>query len=70
MADDDRVLTFKDLKEKKGWPYTAVHTQRLVKQGLVPRPFKTGETGLNLWMESDIDAYLAGRAKSARGSGS
>jgi len=66
MAGDDRVLTFKDLKEKKGWPYTAVHTQRLVRAGKIPRPFKTGETGLNLWMESDIDAYLAGRAKRAR----
>jgi len=66
MTSDDRVLTFKDLK-KKGWPYTAVHTRRLIKQGKVPQPFKTGEIGLNLWMESDIGAYLAGRAKSVRG---
>jgi predicted DNA-binding transcriptional regulator AlpA len=68
MADDDRVLTFRDLKEKKGWPYTAVHTQRLVKAGKVPKPFKTGDAGgLNLWLESDIDAFLSGRAKRARG---
>ena len=66
-TDDDRVLTFRDLKEKKGWPYTAVHTSRLVKAGKIPKPFKTGDAGgLNLWLESDIDAYLAGRAKQAR----
>ena len=66
MSTDDRVLTFRDLKEKKGWPYTAVHTQRLVKAGKIPKPFKTGESGFNLWLESEIDAYLAGRAKQAR----
>ena len=51
MTSDDRVLTFKDLKDKKGWPYTAVHTQRLVKQGKVPKPFKIRSDdggGLNL----------------------
>jgi predicted DNA-binding transcriptional regulator AlpA len=67
MTDDDRVLTFKDLKTKKGWAYTAVHTRRLWLEGKVPKPFKTGEAGLNLWLESEIDEYLAGRAKSVRG---
>jgi len=67
MTSDDRVLTFKDLKTKKGWPYTAVHTQRLVKAGKIPRPFKSSDDGggLNLWLESVIDAYLAKRQKSA-----
>jgi predicted DNA-binding transcriptional regulator AlpA len=67
MADDVRVLTFKDLKERKGWKITAVHTRRLILAGKFPRPFKTGEAGLNYWLESDIDAYLAGLAKQARG---
>ena len=66
MADDDRVLTFADLKQKKGWPYTAVHTRRLWLAGKVPKPFKTGEAGLNLWLESEIDAYLSGLAKRPR----
>ena len=66
MTADDRVLTFRDLKEKKGWPYTAVHTQRLVKAGKIPKPFKTGSSGFNLWLESEIDRYLADRQKSAR----
>lgn len=68
MGDDDRVLTFKDLKTKKHWPYTAVHTRRLMLAGRFPKPFKTGEAGLNLWLESEIDRYLAERQKSARGS--
>jgi predicted DNA-binding transcriptional regulator AlpA len=67
MTDDVRALTFKELKEKKGWPYTAVHTRRLWLAGKVPRPFKTGEAGKNLWLESEIDAYLSGRAQLARG---
>ena len=66
-TSDDRVLTFKELKTKKGWPYTAVHTARLVKDGKIPKPFKSSDDGgLNLWLESEIDAYLAGRAKSVR----
>ena len=66
MVDDDRVLTFADLVEKKRWPYTAVHTRRLVLAGKFPKPFKTGEAGLNLWLESEIDAYLTERQQSAR----
>lgn len=65
MTDDGRVLTFEDLKLTKRWPYSREHTYVLVKSGKFPKPFKVGR--LNLWMESDIDAYLAGRAKQARG---
>lgn len=66
-TDDDRVLTFADLREKKRWPYSRVHTRRLYLAGQFPKPFKTGGTGrYNLWLESDVDAYLAGRAKAAR----
>jgi predicted DNA-binding transcriptional regulator AlpA len=68
MADDDRVLTFADLREKKRWPYSRVHTRRLYLAGKFPKPFKaSGEGGYNLWLESEVDAYLAGRAKGARG---
>ena len=67
MADDDRVLTFADLRDKKHWPYTAVHTRRLYLAGKFPKPFKAaGGAGFNLWLESEVDAYLAGRAKQAR----
>lgn len=68
MADDDRVLTFADLREKKRWPYSRVHTRRLYLAGKFPKPFKAGgegDAGLNLWLESVIDAYLAKRQKGA-----
>ena len=65
MANDNRVLTFEDLKTKKNWPYTAVHTRRLILAGKFPKPFKSGEAGLNLWLESVIDAYLTKRQKAA-----
>ena len=66
-TDDDRVLTFADLREKKRWPYSRVHTRRLYLAGKFPKPFKAGDGGYNLWLESEVDAYLAGRAKGARG---
>jgi predicted DNA-binding transcriptional regulator AlpA len=67
MADDDCVLTFADLREKKRWPYSRVHTRRMWIAGQFPKPFKTGGTGrYNLWLESEVDAYLTGRQKTAR----
>lgn len=66
VTHDDRVLTFKDLKTQKGWPYTAEHTRRLALEGKVPKPFKTRGIGLNLWLNSEIDAYLAGQANLRR----
>lgn len=63
---EDNVLTFEDLKLKKRWPYSRVHTRRLWLAGQFPKPFKAGGVGFNLWLESEVDAYLAGRAKGAR----
>ena len=63
MTDDDRILTFDDLKNKKQWPFSRRHTYDLVKSGKFPRPFKSAEkSGINLWLESEVDAYLAKRA--------
>jgi len=62
--DDDSMLTFKDLQAKKNWPHSADHTRRLVLAGKFPKPFKPSAGGrLNLWRESDIDAFFAERAK-------
>jgi prophage regulatory protein len=63
----ESVLTFQDLKERKRWPYTRQHTARMVKEGRFPRPFKMESGGINLWLESEIDAWFAERAKQARG---
>ena len=67
MTDDSAVLTFKDLKEKKKWPFTADYTRQLVRKGRFPKPFKAAQgTGFNLWLESDVDAFLSERARAAR----
>ena len=64
----ETVLTFRELKERKKWPYSREHTARLVKQGRFPKPFKmgAGPSSHNMWRESDIDAYFAKRAESVR----
>ena len=64
--DDDSLLTFRDLKERKGWPFSDDWTRQLVKQGKFPKPIKsTGHRrwGINLWLESEIDAYLKERTE-------
>lgn len=68
MTDDDRLLTFQDLKIRKRWPFSPDHTRRLWLAGKFPKPFKAAAgSGTNMWRESDIDRYFAERAKSARG---
>ena len=53
-------LTFKDLRNKKKWPYSHQHTKRLVDAGKMPRPKKRpGGGSLNLWDEEEFDAYYA-----------
>ena len=53
-------LTFRDLKTKKGWPYSRQHTHKLVKAGRFPTPDKLYEGGLlNVWDEDKIDTHLA-----------
>ena len=66
MSDKpEAVLTFEELKERKRWPFTREWTWKLVKAGRFPKPFKIESGRLNLWRESDIDAYFAERAKAA-----
>ena len=59
------VLTFRELKTLKKWPFSRGHTRRLVRSGKFPKPFKAsdGPSSSNLWLESEIDAYLAERNK-------
>lgn len=65
-----RKLTFKDLKERKGWPYSRQHTHKLVAAGHFPAPDKLYEGGLiNVWDEKVVDAYLAPATPHANTSG-
>jgi hypothetical protein len=55
-----RILTFRDLKPLKGWPYSRQHTHRLIRAGRFPAPRKIYEgSQLNIWGEDVIDTYLA-----------
>jgi hypothetical protein len=63
---DEAFLTFKELKRRKRWPFTPQYTNKLVRAGKFPRPFKAIEGGrVSLWRESDIDAYMAQRSREA-----
>ena len=63
-----RMLTFKDLKDLKGWPYSRQHTHKLIRAGHFPSPEKLYEGGhINVWSEDVVDAFLASRAERSSG---
>lgn len=51
-----RLLTFEELRQKKGHPYCRDHTRRLVKAGLFPKPIDVGP-GRIAWSESEVDQH-------------
>lgn len=64
--DQKRTLKFEDLRDK-GWGYSREYTHRLMLAGKFPKPFKAHASGrINFWLESDIDRFMADRAKSAQ----
>jgi predicted DNA-binding transcriptional regulator AlpA len=59
-----RKLTFADLKDLKGWPYSRQHTHKLIRAGHFPAPEKLYEGGqINVWDEATVDAHLASKAE-------
>lgn len=52
-----RVLSFPDLKEKKGIAWTRQHVWRQINAGRFPKPVKLGEATV-AWVEDEIDAWL------------
>jgi predicted DNA-binding transcriptional regulator AlpA len=54
-----KLLSFEGLRER-GWPYSKVHTWRLIKAGKFPQPKKLGlgDNGKNVWTEEEYDAAL------------
>ena len=41
MSEDRMLVTFKEL-QSLGWPYSRVHTWRMVREGRFPKPKKFG----------------------------
>jgi predicted DNA-binding transcriptional regulator AlpA len=61
-----RILMRRDLRERKGIPWSRQHIDRKIKAGEFPPPDgKTSDapTAPNFWFESTIDAWLKARAK-------
>ena len=52
-----RLYTFLELKQERGWPYSRQHTDRLIKAGRFPRPKKAPGGSLNIWTSDQIDTY-------------
>jgi hypothetical protein len=61
-----RMLIRRDLKARKGIPYSRQHIDRLIKEGKFPPPDgKTADSpnAPNWWWEKTIDAYLREQAR-------
>jgi prophage regulatory protein len=56
-----RILSFPDLRNKHGIPYTRQHLQRLERAGKWPRKVKIGAARIG-WIEDEIVAHLRAMA--------
>jgi hypothetical protein len=66
MPRNLRMLIRRDLREKKGIPWSRQHLNEKIKDGTFPPPDgKTSDspTAPNFWFEHTIDRYLRERAK-------
>jgi predicted DNA-binding transcriptional regulator AlpA len=56
---EHRLLTYPDLRARKGLSFSRQYVNELVKQGIFPRPLKTPGVGhVNHWLESEVDAFI------------
>ena len=54
-----KLLTFENLRER-GWPYSKVHTWRLIRAGkfLAPKKLGFGPNAKNVWPEDEYEAAI------------
>jgi prophage regulatory protein len=55
-----KMLSFPELKERKGIPWSRQHVYRKIDAGEFPRPVHLGE-GTAAWPEEEIDRWLTDR---------
>jgi predicted DNA-binding transcriptional regulator AlpA len=56
---EHRLLTFSELKTKKGIAFSRQHINELVRRGIFPKSIKGSATGhINFWLEREIDEYI------------
>jgi predicted DNA-binding transcriptional regulator AlpA len=66
MARTLRMLTRRDLKDRKGIPWSRQHLHRKIEDGEFPPPdgkTSDGPKAPNFWFESTIDEWLKARAE-------
>jgi predicted DNA-binding transcriptional regulator AlpA len=56
MEHEMPLIDFKDLKARKGIPFSDTTLWRMVRDGRFPRPTKIGRR--NCWDEVEIDQYI------------
>ena len=59
MSNPRRANTFKDLKDRWGWPYCRQHTNTLVKKKRFPKPGKIPGGSVNIWTDEQLEPYFA-----------
>lgn len=52
-----RILSFPELREKKGIVWSRVHVDRMIEAGKFPRKVHIGEATVG-WIEDEVDEYL------------
>jgi prophage regulatory protein len=60
-----RLLTYNELRDKKGIPFCRDHLRLLVRAGRFPRPIQIGPRRI-AWAENMIDEYLERLEANAR----
>jgi predicted DNA-binding transcriptional regulator AlpA len=54
-----RLLTFSELRTRKGIAFSRQHINELIRRGIFPKSVKTPGGGhINFWLESEIDGYI------------
>jgi len=56
-----RLLSYADLSEKKGIPFSRVHLWRMIENGEFPKPIKLSKSR-SAWIESEIDEWIETKA--------
>jgi len=59
----NEYLTFEDLKQHYGIPYSRVHTGRLARAGRFPKSFSFGDGRRCFWLKSEVEQFIADRTR-------
>lgn len=55
-----RLLSYDDLRNKKGIAFSRAHIYRMVAAGKFPKPVTIGEARI-AWLDEEVEAWIDGR---------